>query len=246
MSSGQPHPEKPSLRPFGDAGEAPIPRRDRVLAGALAVCAHLLVLAALFWPRAGSSPPLAKPELPPIQVSLLDKPKPPGPPDAAAEQQEVVQPTPPPAKPRPDGEEKPVPDNSDILNESQIAGAASVGEGIGGGGGGGGCDMARAVQQALRRDPLVHAAVQDADRLGKAVMLWNGDWVRTGVQEGKGLSAVREAIVWEVAFAPEACRHQPVHGMVVLSLADGSTRFAIGSGEWRWSDLLGVRKTADR
>jgi len=98
----------------------------------------------------------------------------------------------------------------------------------------------------LRRDPLVHAAVQDADRLGKAVMLWNGDWVRTGVQEGKGLSAVREAIVWEVAFAPEACRHQPVHGMVVLSLADGSTRFAIGSGEWRWSDLLGVRKTADR
>jgi hypothetical protein len=34
--------------------------------------------------------------------------------------------------------------------------------------------------------------------------------------------------------------------MVVLSLADGHTRFAIGSGEWRWSDLLGMRKTADR
>ena len=244
MSSS--HPERPSLRPFGDAGETPVPRRDRVLASVLAVCAHLLVLAALFWPHAGRRPAPLAPEPPPIQVSLVETPKPPGPPDAAAEQQQVVKPTPPPAKPRPDGEEKPVPDNSDILNESQIAGAASVGEGLGGGGGGGGCDMARAVQQALRRDPLVHASVQGADRLGKAIMLWNGDWVRTGVQEGKGLSAVREAIVWEVAFAPEACRHQPVHGMVVLSLADGSTRFAIGAGEWRWSDLLGVRRTADR
>src|SRR4029078_12307649 len=104
----------------------------------------------------------------------------------------------------------------DILNESQIAGAAGVGEGLGGGGGGGGCDLARAVQHALRRDPLVHAAVQDADLLGKAVMLWNGDWVRTGVQEGKGLSAVREAIVWEVALPPEAWRHNPGHGTVRL------------------------------
>jgi hypothetical protein len=217
-----------------------------VVAGVLAVCAHLLVLGALFWPHAGSRPAPAQPEPPPIQVSLLDKPKPPGPPDAPAEHQEAVQPKPPPPKPRPDGEEKPVPDNSDILNDSQLAGAASAGEGIGGGGGGGACDMAHAVQQALRRDPLVHTAVRGADRMGKAIMLWNGDWVRTGVQDGKGLSAVREAIVWEVAFAPEACRHQPVHGMVVLSLADGSTRFAIGAGEWRWSDLLGMRAVTGR
>jgi hypothetical protein len=27
----------------------------------------------------------------------------------------------------------------------------------------------------------------------------------------------------------------------VLSLADGGTRFAVGAGTWRWSDLLGVR-----
>jgi hypothetical protein len=35
---------------------------------------------------------------------------------------------------------------------------------------------------------------------------------------------------------------------LLLSLADGSTRFAIGSGEWRWSDLLGLRRggVADR
>jgi hypothetical protein len=53
---------------------------------------------------------------------------------------------------------------------------------------------------------------------------------------------VREAIMWEVGFAPEACRSQRMHGVVVVSLADGRTRFAIGGGEWRWSDLLGVHQ----
>jgi hypothetical protein len=32
-----------------------------------------------------------------------------------------------------------------------------------------------------------------------------------------------------------------MHGLVLLSLAEGGTRFAIGSGDWRWSDLLGLR-----
>jgi hypothetical protein len=77
-------------------------------------------------------------------------------------------------------------------------------------------------------------------------MLWNGDWVRTGGQEGKGLAVVRQAIIWEVGFAPEACRNARMRGMVLLSLADGSTRFAIGAGEWRWSDLLGLRSAAVR
>jgi hypothetical protein len=136
----------------------------------------------------------------------------------------------------------PVPvDNSDILSEAQLAGAANAGE-DGAGGGGGGCDTARAVQQALRTDPLVHNAVADAGRQGKAIMMWNGDWVRSGAQEGKGLSAVRQAIVWKVAFSSESCRNQPMHGTVVLSLADGGTRFAIGADAWRWSDLLGLKR----
>jgi hypothetical protein len=131
-----------------------------------------------------------------------------------------------------------VPNTSDLLNDSQLAGAFTVG----GAGGGGTCDMARAVQQALRRDPMVRAAVEDAHRSGRAIMLWNGDWVRSGDQDGKGLSAVREAVTWEVAFAPEACRNTRMHGLVLLSLADGNTRFAVGAGDWRWSDLLGLRR----
>jgi hypothetical protein len=225
-------------------GQARVQRRDRLLAGASAVGVHVIVLAAaLFWPHARPSPP--KPPLSSIVVSVAEvpTPEPPGPPNAdvaPGAPDKVVRLTPPHLAPASEPAPAPVPDNSDLLSESQIAGAASAGEEGAGGGGGGGCDMARLVQQALRRDSLVRTAVEDANRLGKATMLWNGDWVRSGIQDGKGLSAVRQAIMWEVGFAPQACRNQRMHGLVLLSLADGGTRFAIGSGDWRWSDLLGV------
>jgi hypothetical protein len=46
--------------------------------------------------------------------------------------------------------------------------------------------------------------------------------------------------MWEVAFAPPACRAEPVRGLVLIAVnpAPGSVRLAIGSAEWRWSDLL--------
>ena len=242
----------------GPMGRAP---NGRGVAWSFSAAAHLLVFGALFWPHAASPPPPEPPS--PVMVTVVEEPKPqsPGPADAPPGQAGLA-PTPaPPAPihvaapapaPRPVASAKPVqvaedaatpaPDDmSDVMNESQLAGAASAdgaGAGGGGGGGGGDCNTARVVQQALQKDPLVRVAVGDAHRLGKSVMLWNGDWVRSGGQEGKGLSAVREAIIWELAFAPEACRNKQVHGMVLLSLADGNTRFAIGSGNWRWSDLL--------
>jgi hypothetical protein len=187
------------------------------------------------------------PPPPSLEVSLIDLPKPeslappkptmlePASPDSAVQPPRFVT-----AAPIVPVANRPAPDTSDILSKSELAGATSVGDGAGGGG----CHTAWDVQQALRRDPLVRAAVEDAHRLGKAIMLWNGDWVRSGEQDGKGLSAVREAIVWELAFTPEACRNERVHGLLLLSLADGSTRFAIGSGEWRWSDLLGLHKVS--
>ena len=92
---------------------------------------------------------------------------------------------------------------------------------------------------------MVQAAVAEAHR-GKAIRVWNGDWVQHGEQEGKGLAAVREAIMWEVAFAPAACRTQRMHGLVAISLNDapGSARLVVGSGEWRWSDVLFARGAA--
>ncbi|MFI4974173.1 MAG: hypothetical protein ACHP84_06520 [Caulobacterales bacterium] len=126
------------------------------------------------------------------------------------------------------------------LSDSELAGAATAGAG----GAGGACDMARSLQSALRTDPLVQTAV--AGLADRAVMVWNGDWVRKQGEDGKGLAAVREAMMWHVAFAPQACRSQTVHGLVLFSLNDaqGSARLAIGKGEWRWSDLLAAHAAA--
>ena len=120
------------------------------------------------------------------------------------------------------------------VSESELASAATAGSG-----GGRDCDMTQWLQSALRKDARVQAAMAGLDR-GKAVRVWNGDWVRHGDQEGAGLAAVREAIMWEVGFAPLACRNAPVRGLVAISLNDGPApaRLVMGQGEWRWSDLL--------
>ncbi|MGH6828287.1 MAG: hypothetical protein ACREFW_05205 [Rhizomicrobium sp.] len=219
-----------------DAGSRAPGRERRLLAGSLTFAIHLIVLAALLWPRALPSPTHRKSPPLPLEVSLVDLPKPklPAPPAPS-----MIEPA------RPRALRPPhltvlvsVPDTSDILSETRLRGATVAG------GGSGGCDMAGIVQRALRGDPMVSAAVEAAHRRGKTVMLWDGDWVRSGDQDGKGLSAVREAILWQVGFAPLACRDMRMHGLVLLSLAHGDTRFALGTNDWRWSDLLGVRRLA--
>ena len=132
---------------------------------------------------------------------------------------------------------RPTNDPGPGLTDGQLAGAALADAGTPGGN----CDLGRRLQAALRRDPLVQAAL--ADWAGRAIMVWNGDWVRNGSEDGKGLAAVREAILWEVGFAPKPCRSEPVHGLILLSLnqSHGPVRLAVGMGSWRWSDLLTPR-----
>jgi hypothetical protein len=234
--------------------------RGRVGATVFSAGAHAALLTALLLSWRGA--PMAI-DLPPVVVSLvaplaLAPPKPPAAPslpkpaakrkphrEAAAAPRLVARASPAPApEPLPAAPAKsPATGEGEGLTGAQLAGAASAGEGDGGGGdggqGGGDCDMARRVQMAVRKDPLARAAIHAAG--SRAIMIWNGDWVQSGVEDGKGLAAVREAITWEVAFAPLACRHQHVRGLVLLSLNDGSARLALGAGDWRWSDLLGLR-----
>lgn len=124
------------------------------------------------------------------------------------------------------------------LSEGEVAGARTAGSG----GAGGGCDMVDLLQRALRKDPDVQAAVarEHAVLAGKAINIWNGDWIRGSGQEGKGLAGVRQAIIMEVGFAPAACRDETVRGRVLISLSDrpGAPRIVLGSGAWRWSELL--------
>jgi hypothetical protein len=240
------------MEPAGKGESATATRRGRLLGATLSLTCHVLILIALIWawPEA---PALLEPAA--VTVELIappgPAPKPASPAHAAAATpKRVPQVKPPPRRrqlrpPPPDVDYIPAqvarkPDVGTTLTEAQLAGAATAGSGggEGAGGGGGRCDMAALVQAALRKDPMVRAAIAGGG--GRATLVWNGDWIRDLSEDGKGLAIIREAILWEVAFAPATCRTQPMRGMVVLSLngAGGSTRLALGGGSWRWSDLL--------
>lgn len=233
--------------------------RNRALATAASIGCHGLAAVAMFAAYAASAP--EPPPPPPITLSLLQPPAPPAPAPPASPHA-AVEAKPTPAKPKPThakptehhamfrhtptartaelaSDDTPGVATTPGLSDAEIAGAATAESGPPGGA----CDMARWLQRALRKDPLVQAAVAPATRVNKkAILVWNGDWVLNSGEDGKGLAAVREAIIWEVGFAPAACRAEHVHGLILLSLGDGpGTRLAMGGGEWRWGDLVTSR-----
>lgn len=108
-----------------------------------------------------------------------------------------------------------------------------------GGGSGGACNMTRRLQNALRRNAAVQSAIAEAGAT-RPVLVWNGEWVQSSGQEGKGLARLRQAILVEVGFAPEACRKMRMRGLVLIQLTDrpGGPRLVLGTGQWRWSDML--------
>ena len=257
--SGRPQPYDPLV-------PTPVRRRrataDNLVAATLSIAAHAGLLLAVLAVRV--QPPML-PEAEPITVALYEPPPPPPePPKLAPEPAGGPAPAkrsppklpvrPPRLVPPPEVESlpaKPAPRPVVVaeLGEADLVGAATAGSGSGAGGvgagpGGGGCDMVRLLQDALRKNPRVRAALAqvhpEAAARGKAVLVWNGDWVQSPGQEGKGLAGVRELIMLEVAFAPKACRSDPMRGLVLISLSDspGAPRLALGSRAWNWSDLL--------
>jgi hypothetical protein len=234
---------------------------DRLAAGALSLAAHAAVLAFVL---VSVKPKLEIPPLveAPIPVEIVAPPPPPPPPKPKASPRAASAPPKTADKPAPGrpasapivahqtptppvpvetvaaGRVKGAPSqgtgSADGVSEGELAGAATAGSGDGTGEG---CDMAGRVQAALRKDSLVQAQV--APRSGRAIRVWNGDWVQTDNEDGRGLSAVREAILWAVGFAPKECRNETVRGLVLFHA--GGTRLVLGAGQWRWSDLLMVR-----
>jgi len=223
--------------------------RRRLLTGAFSAAVHAAAIAALLLAHSDQPAP-AQVEM--IPVTLVPPLEPPAPKAETEKPPTPAEPPPPSlharaprARPPPEVEplsaaKGPAASGPVTLSDAQTAGAATA---EGGGGGGAGCNMARWLQSRLRKDPLVQSAMADA-HAQRPLLIWNGDWVRHGEQEGAGLAAVREAIMWEVGFAPVACRSEPVHGYVLISLNDapGAARLAMGAGDWRWSDLLGAHR----
>jgi hypothetical protein len=168
-------------------------------------------------PHAAASAP-AKP--------VRDRPRPVPPPDVVPQYVKVV----PPADPQ-WLERDP---SQDPVGLSVAASAAS----------GQDCQVAAWLQQALQANGEVQAAlaaVPRADRsVANALMLWDARWVAQSPSAVAGVSVVRAALAAGVRAAPDRCRMAVVRGPELITVADatGTTLLAIGSGEWRWADLL--------
>lgn len=242
-------------------------RRDRLLIAAASAAVHGAVLAVLVLAEPEPRPP--EPEA--MSVALvtlappLPPPAPPKPPDPPRAEPEPAKAKP--ASPMRGPARAPprrtlaraAPESPDVAPVLALAGPPTAGDSevsdgelafattARSGGAGGACNMPRWLEGKLREDRRVQAAVAEVHR-GRAIRVWNGDWVRHAGQEGAGLAAVREAIAWEVGFAPEACRREPVQGLVMIALGDapGAPRIVLGQGRWRWSDLLFARGAPPR
>jgi hypothetical protein len=225
------------------------------IATVASLAAHAVALVAIFSANV-SGPPRIEPE--PVMLELV-QPEPPPPPPQEPTKAPAPKAPPKTAKNTPHRTQRPAPPSHIVepiaarpapklqmaveVADSDLVGAATAGSG----GSGGGCNMVRLLQAALRKDAAVQAALAEAQQAGtgKAMLVWNGDWVQHPSQDGHGLATIRQAILVEVGFAPAACKAEPMRGMVVISLSDapGSPRVALGGGSWRWQDMLFARGT---
>ena len=119
-----------------------------------------------------------------------------------------------------------------------------------GNGDGTGCAVATAIGAALADDEdamselaaLPAGLRTDAD----AVRLWNGAWLDAAAVEpgGQSLAAqipeLRRAVTTAVLALPEQCRNVEVRGPQLIPITETgrTTMVVIGSGQWRWSNLL--------
>lgn len=109
----------------------------------------------------------------------------------------------------------------------------------------GGCALARNVGEAIGKDP---SAMAELDALptevrtsADAVMLWNGQWPDQGAMPGTvAIGSLRRAVAQVVADAPAECRGATATGPQFIPVPDGNRTLmiVIGSGSWRWADLI--------
>lgn len=110
----------------------------------------------------------------------------------------------------------------------------------------GGCALAHDLGVAIARDPLAMAEL-DSLPVGvrssaDAVMLWNGQWLDIALPPGLAGGATRRVTEQVVSAAASDCREAQISGpqFVPVPEAGRTVMIVIGSGNWRWAELLPV------
>ncbi len=110
---------------------------------------------------------------------------------------------------------------------------------------GGACDLTEPVRAALQANLDVVASLPDipSDRLSvaNAIMIWKTAWLADdSALDSTAVAMIRDVVAGTIAAATPECRLQPQVGprLLLLSGTGDTVVLAVGSGEWRWQDLL--------
>ena len=157
---------------------------------------------------------------------------------AASSAPERKMPTPTPPVPTSKGPAPAAPADrpSDVPRTSAASGTQGVA---------GGCALSRDTAVAIGQDAAamteLHALPPSARTSADAVLLWDGQWMDEGASSrGTAAGPLRRAVEQVVADAPQSCREAAAKGPEFIAVPDGArtVMIVIGSGEWRWADLL--------
>lgn len=106
------------------------------------------------------------------------------------------------------------------------------------------CKLGAWLQEAMQENDGIAKALHQVPRqtrsVANAVMLWNGQWVEPVPAAAAGVTSLQRAILAGIQSAPPQCLRQPVNGPLLIAIQeeDEIVLLAIGSGQWRWADLL--------
>lgn len=106
------------------------------------------------------------------------------------------------------------------------------------------CQLTQWIQAELQADPAVTTALASIPRgarsVANAIMLWDGAWIETRSITATQIDPIRQAVVMGVRNAPRACVDEEMRGPLLMAVNDphGATMLAVGSGVWKWSQLL--------
>jgi len=98
------------------------------------------------------------------------------------------------------------------------------------------CPLVGAITDALANDGDVTAGLA-ARPDATALMVWDGSW---GDDSSPALSPIRRIVVDRIRAASAICRETQLTGPRLFIVSNGTNpvAVAIGSGTWRWSQLL--------
>ena len=107
------------------------------------------------------------------------------------------------------------------------------------------CDVAYTLERGFGDDPLLSAELArigpQSRSVANAIMVWDGSWVELGGGAPEdALETLRRAIVEAVRAAPPECLTQELSGprFIAVSRSGATTVLVLGSGTWRWEQVL--------